>query len=129
MPESSLYFNIIHVVFGESLGTIHQFSGMKPVFCKPRAVLFALKEAVSKELNRLEEQGILRRVNYSEWAAPVVPVAKADGRLRLCGDYKVTINPYLEVDQYPLDISKSSGPDGISAHMLKHTAASTAPSI
>ena len=30
---------------------------------------------------------------------------------------------------YGLDISKSSGPDGISARMLKYTAASIAPSI
>ena len=42
------------------------------------------------------------RVTHSKWAAPVVPVPKGDGRLRLCGDYKVTINPAIEVDQYPL---------------------------
>ena len=30
---------------------------------------------------------------------------------------------------YGLDVSKSSGPDGISARMLKYTAASIAPSI
>ena len=41
-------------------------------------------------------------VTTSNWAAPIVPVPKSDGQLRLCGDYKVTINPYLEVDKYPL---------------------------
>ena len=76
--------------------------GAKPRFCKARPVLFALKEAIDRELDCLEAEGILERVTYSEWAAPVVPVPKTEGQIRLCGDYKITINPVMEVDQYPL---------------------------
>lgn len=61
-----------------------------------------IHEMVGKELDRLEEIGVLRRVTLVIWAAPVVPVPKKDGTIRLCGDYKVTINPDLRVDQYPL---------------------------
>ncbi len=96
-------------VFQEKLGamqhfqaTLHVRQDTKAVFCKPRSVPFALKDAVGKELDRLESDGILQRVNHSDWAAPIVPVPKGDGRIRLCDDYKVTVNPSLDADQYPL---------------------------
>ena len=31
-----------------------------------------------------------------------MPIVKSDGSARLCGEYKVTYNPHLEVDQYLL---------------------------
>ena len=73
--------------------------GAKP---KARPVYFALKTAIEKELDRLESEDILEKISYSEWATPVVPAPKAEGTIRLSGDYKVTINSQLEVDQYPL---------------------------
>ena len=54
------------------------------------------------ELDRLEAEGIIEKVSSSEWAAPIVPIPKGDGNIRVCGDYKITINPYLVVDQHPL---------------------------
>ena len=63
---------------------------------------FAIKEAVGREIDRLEEIGVLERVEFSRWATPIIPVPKSDGTFRLCGDYKVTLNAFLEVDQHPL---------------------------
>lgn len=57
---------------------------------------------MEEELDRFENQGVLSKVRHNEWAAPVVAVPKKDGHIRLCGDYKVPVNPVLEVDQYPL---------------------------
>ena len=74
----------------------------KPKFYKARAVPFAMKEAVEQEIDRLEDQGILTSVPYSEWASPIVIVPKTDGSVRICGDYKVTINPVIENDTYPI---------------------------
>ena len=48
------------------------------------------------------ETGILEKVSHSAWASPVVTVPKKDGRVRLCGDYKVSVNRSLHVDQHPL---------------------------
>lgn len=51
---------------------------------------------MGKELDRLESIGVLERVKSSEWATPIVTVPKKDGGIRICGDYKVTINPCLD---------------------------------
>ena len=73
-----------------------------PKFCKSRSVPFSIKQAIEEELDKLEKAGILEKVTYSEWAAPIVAVPKKDGKIRICGDYKVTVNQALEVDIYPL---------------------------
>ena len=54
------------------------------------------------ELNKLEKNGVITKVEQSDWASPVVVVPKADGSVRLCGDYKVTINQVVNDEQYPL---------------------------
>jgi len=40
-------------------------------------------------------------VQSSSWAAPVVPVIKKNGKIRLCGDYKLTINQASSTETYP----------------------------
>ncbi|GFT95325.1 integrase_H2C2 domain-containing protein [Trichonephila clavipes] len=52
-----------------------------------RTVPFALKGRVENEIDRLEKEGIIEKVDSSEWATPVVPVVKSDGSIRLCADY------------------------------------------
>ena len=51
-----------------------------------------------KELQRLKDNGVYRHIEKSERASPIVVVLKDDGQIRLCGDYKVTINSAV-VDQ------------------------------
>ena len=73
-----------------------------PKFMPPRQIPFALKTQVEQEIIRLENEGNWMKVKYSPWATPLVPVAKPDGGVRLCGDYKITVNPQLKVAQHPL---------------------------
>lgn len=96
-------------VFSDELGCFTIFeiklpvkSDVKPVFFKSRPVPFAIRDKVNNELDRLVGLGILKPVNYSEYASPIVPVLKRDGSIRICADYSVTINKQLLVEKYPL---------------------------
>ena len=73
-----------------------------PQFFKPRPVPFAPKEKIVEELRRLEKIDVLEKVEFSDWATPIVPVLKPDGSVRICGDYKITINPALDVPEHPI---------------------------
>jgi len=73
-----------------------------PKFFKPRSIAFAYIEGVKEEIQRNVEAGILQRVDTSTWAAPIVPIRKPTGKIRICGDFKVTINPQILVDQHPI---------------------------
>lgn len=75
---------------------------VKPVFCKPRQIPFAFREAVDKELDELEKRGVISLVENVEWGTPLVPVVKHDGKIRLCADYKVTVNKYLQDVKHPM---------------------------
>ena len=96
-------------VFRNELGTLRDIKvklvipeNTPPKFFKPRPVPYAIRGAIERDLERLATLGVMEKVKYSDWAAPIVTVPKSDGTVRICGDYKVTINPVLQVDQYPV---------------------------
>ncbi|XP_039590611.1 uncharacterized protein K02A2.6-like [Polypterus senegalus] len=75
---------------------------ISPKFFKARPVPFALKQRIDEALDDLVEQGIFIPVRHSKWATPIVPVTKRDGSLRICGDYRCTVNTAVKPDVYPL---------------------------
>lgn len=92
-------------VFNEDLGALKNIKAsivVKPdipaKFCKHGLLPFTIKERVEKELKRLEKSNIISLVKHSEWAVSTAPVEKEDQALRLCGDYKVSVNQALEAD-------------------------------
>ena len=96
-------------VFGKDLGLLKGNKAKlnidphaNPKFMKARPEPYALKPKIKASLNHLVDEGIITPVSTSEWATPIVPIVKSNGSIRICGDFKVTLNPVLSDDKYPL---------------------------
>ena len=59
-----------------------------------------LRERVEKELDQLQNEGIMESVQLSDWATLIMPIDKDNGRIRICGDYWITINHLSKLDSY-----------------------------
>ncbi|XP_015262798.1 PREDICTED: uncharacterized protein K02A2.6-like, partial [Gekko japonicus] len=106
-----MLYDLFPDVFAEGLG---RYKGppvafdldpsVKPIRLKYRKVPVSLKHKVEKEIDKLVEQGVLEPVPYSKWETPIVTPVKSDGSIRLCADYKCTINKALQQHSYPVPV-------------------------
>ena len=67
---------------------LHLRENAQPHFSKPRDIAFSKRTHVKTELDRLESEGVIKRLDFSDWAAPIVCVSKPNGKIRICGDFK-----------------------------------------
>ena len=97
-------------IFKEGLGTLKGYQAKiyidhdaTPRFFKARSVPYSMQSLVDKELDKLVSDGVIEPVRFAEWAAPIVPVLKSDkASIRICGDFKVTVNRVSKLDRYPI---------------------------
>ncbi|XP_032090813.1 uncharacterized protein K02A2.6-like, partial [Thamnophis elegans] len=75
-----------------------------PIRLKARRVPFALRAKVDAELDKLLAQGVIEPVDHSPWETPIVLPIKPDGSVRICADYKSTINLALQANPYPVPV-------------------------
>ena len=86
-------------------GFAHQIilkPGAKPVKSKLRPIPFSVREKVSEELRKWEEQDIIERVTDAvDWVSPIVVASRKDGSIRLCVDLR-GLNSQIVTNKYPL---------------------------
>ena len=80
----------------------------EPRFCKPRPVPFALQEDLNQAYDAGIRRGVWEPTTFNAYGTPVVPIRKAllpgqqKAKIRVCGDYSVTVNAQLETHRQPM---------------------------
>ena len=71
-----------------------------PVQIHPYRIAPAWREELRKEIFKLKEEGIIT-YSQSPWSAPMVPVRKSNGSIRLCIDFRA-LNEVMVPDPYQM---------------------------
>ncbi|XP_050524295.1 uncharacterized protein K02A2.6-like [Daktulosphaira vitifoliae] len=84
------------VSFNQVIGTSGAFElGMNITIFESKLTNFFLKNGIENEVQK-------KAILLPEWVIPIVPILKSDCTVRICGDFKITINPVLKGTEYPL---------------------------
>ncbi|XP_015280720.1 PREDICTED: uncharacterized protein K02A2.6-like [Gekko japonicus] len=107
----SMLYERFPAVFGDGLGryngppiSFELDPNVAPIRLKYRKVPIPIRPRVEKELDKLIAQGVLEPVPHSRWETPIVTPVKPDGSIRICADYKCTINKALQQHSYPVPV-------------------------
>ena len=77
-----------------------------PIYIRPRRMSPPIAEEVERQCLELERLGIIERCS-SVWNAPIVPIRKRNGSLRLCIDYR-RLNRRTVTERFPMtDVADS----------------------
>jgi hypothetical protein len=91
------------VEFSQVHSTAHRIDlipGQKPVHCQPYRAGPKSRALESAEIQRMLKAEVIEPAT-SEWPSPIVLVAKLDGSIRFCVDYR-RLNAVTVRDSYPL---------------------------
>ncbi|XP_041469952.1 uncharacterized protein K02A2.6-like [Lytechinus variegatus] len=75
---------------------------VEPVKCPPRTIPHKIRDKVKEELARMEELGVIERVDKpTEWVNQMTVVHKPDGRVRICLDPR-GLNTAIRREHFPM---------------------------
>lgn len=107
--ESDLIQEFSPAVFTEKLGmykngkvSLTLKENATPKYFRPRPLPLALKDKIGEEIDKSVARNVFEPVKVCRYGTPIVPVPKPNNSIRICGDYKVTLNPDLVIDRYPI---------------------------
>ena len=66
-----------------------------------RSIPFAMEKPLDGELHRLEESGIIERVESSVWTSLIVTVKKPNAKIKICADFSKGVNAALFDNRHP----------------------------
>lgn len=78
--------------------TVH----FKPVYSRAREVPLALRDKYAEEIETKLASGYYEKVEFSEWASTTHIVVKKNGKIRVTGNYKPTLNQHIVIDEHPI---------------------------
>ena len=61
--------------------------GVQPYHARAFPIPKSREETLKKEISRLCQLGVLKKVNHSEWAAPAFIIPKKDGSVQFISDF------------------------------------------
>ena len=80
---------------------LHIDESVTPVAQPARRIPFHLRKKVSQELERLEQEGIIEKVEGpTPWISPLVAIPKKNGDVRLCVDMRLP-NEAIQRERHP----------------------------
>ena len=95
-------------VFKDKLGLIRGTTSKltidtnaQPCFCNFRSIPFSLRSRVEQELDHLKKSRVIKPIQVSDWAAPIVPVVKSNGSVRISQEKPVISACYRGLPRKP----------------------------
>ncbi|XP_065091291.1 uncharacterized protein K02A2.6-like [Ochlerotatus camptorhynchus] len=89
--------------------TLYRRPDSRPAHCLKRPIAYAALPKVDAELQRLQDNGIISPVKFSDWVAPIVVVRKSDVSVRICGDYSTGLNvPSSQIAYLQVEVEEAS---------------------